>query len=79
MGVSSKHKESEPLTTDIDVHTNTIEGFWLGVKQAWYGTHGHYTRKYAPLYIAESCFKYSHRKDPDLFDGFLGRCFPIQV
>ena len=76
---TAKHKESEPLTTDIDVHTNTIEGFWTWIKRAWYGTHHHYTRKYAPLYIAKACFKYNNRKDTDLFDGFLVRCLPIQV
>ena len=76
---TAKHKESEPLTTDIDVHTNTIEGFWTWIKRAWYGTHHRYTRKYALLYIAEACFKYNHRGHLDLFDGFLSRCFPIQV
>ncbi len=76
---TAKHKESEPLTTDIDVHTNTIEGFWTLIKQAWYGIHHHYTRKYTPLYIAETTYRYSHRNDTDLFGSFLGRCFPIQA
>ena len=40
---TTKHKEEEPLTTDIDVHTNTIEGFWVGIKRAWYGIHHHFT------------------------------------
>ncbi len=43
-------------------HTNTIEGFWSLVKRAWYGTHHHYSNKYMPLYLAESCFKYNVRK-----------------
>ena len=74
---TAKHKEEEPLTTDIDVHTNTIEGFWTWIKRAWYGTHHRYTRKYAPLYIAEATFKYNHRKDIDLFGSFLTGCIPI--
>ena len=45
-----------------DVHTNSIEGFWAGVKRAWYGQHHHYTKKYTPLYIAESVFKYNTRQ-----------------
>ena len=74
-----KSKEEEPLTTDIDVHTNTIEGFWTLIKQSWYGIHHRYTRKYAPLYIAETTFRYNHRYDDDMFGSFLGRCFPIRV
>ncbi len=76
---TAKHKESEPLTTDIDVHTNTIEEFWTWIKHAWYSTHHRYTRKYALLYIAEACFKYNYREDTDLFGSFFSRCFPIQV
>ena len=76
---TAKHKEEEPLTTDIDVHTNTIEGFWTLVKQARYGIHHRYTRKYAPLYIAETTFRYNHRHDDDMFGSFLGRCFPTRV
>ena len=76
---TAKHKESEPLTTDIDVHTNTIEGFWTWIKRARYGTHHHYTRKYAPLYIAEACFKYNRRKNTDLFADFLSLCLPVTL
>ena len=75
----AKHKEEEPLTTDIDVHTNTIEGFWTWIKRAWYGTHHRYTRKYAPLYIAEACFKYNNRENIDLFGSFLSCCISRRV
>ena len=44
------------------VHTNTIEGFWLFVKRAWYGQHHHYSTGYTPLYLAEACYKYNHRE-----------------
>ena len=53
------------------IHTNTIEGFWSLVKRAWYGTHHHYSKKYAPLYIAEACWKYNHRNTENLFDVFM--------
>lgn len=39
---------------DGETHTNTIEGFWALVKRAWYGSHHHYTKRYMPLFIAES-------------------------
>ena len=46
---------------DGHVHTNNIEGFWALIKRAWYGSHHHYSRKYMPLYIAETCFKFNRR------------------
>lgn len=76
---TAKSKEEEPLTTEVDVHTNTIEGFWTLIKQAWYGIHHRYSRKYSPLYIAETTFRYNHRHDEDMFASFLGRCFSVRV
>ena len=58
------------------VHTNTIEGFWSLLKRAWYGSHHHYRRKFTPLYVAESCYKYNHRKDKKLLYTFMQACFP---
>lgn len=59
------------------IHTNTIEGFWAGFKRSWYGTHHHYHRKYAFLYIAECCYKYNIRNDPNPFGTFLEDCFVL--
>ena len=56
-------------------HTNTIEGFWGLVKRAWYGTHHHYSRKHAPKYIREACYKYNQRGNGDAFGTFLRGCF----
>jgi len=53
------------------VHTNTIEGVWSLVKRAWHGTHHHYAVKYLPLFIAESVWKYNHRKDQNAFGSFI--------
>ena len=58
-------------------HTNTVEGFWAGFKRSWYGTHHRYSRKYAPLYIAECCYKYNSRNDLKPFDIFLEGCFEV--
>ncbi len=53
------------------VHTNTIEGFWSLLKRAWYGSHHHYSRANAFLYVAEAAFKYNIRKVSDPFNAFL--------
>ena len=57
------------------IHTNTIEGFWAGFKRSWFGTHHWYKRKYAFLYVAEYCWKYNARSNPDAFGTFLKDCF----
>ena len=61
------------------IYTNGIEGFWAIIKRAWYGTHHHYTRKYASLYIAEATYKFNNRKSTDIFKQFLCECFSTQV
>ncbi len=57
-----------------DIHTNSIEGYWALVKRAWYGQHHHYTKKYTPLYIAESTFKYNNRNEDSkkVFSKIMG-------
>lgn len=54
-------KHADGYSDEGSVHTNTIEGFWSLIKRAWYGSHHHYSRKYMPLYIAETCFKFNRR------------------
>ena len=56
-------------------HTNTIEGFWALVKRAWFGQHHHYRKRFMPLYVAESCWKYNQRQNPNAFSTFLQGCF----
>ena len=60
---------------DGEIYTNTIEGVWSLLKRAWYGSHHHYTKQYTPLYVAEACFKYNHRKDDNAFGSFINGCF----
>lgn len=60
---------------DKTLHTNTIEGFWSLLKRAWYGSHHQYTKGWSPLFVAEACWKYNHRKDADSFNGLLRACF----
>jgi transposase-like protein len=52
---------------DGNTHTNSIESFWALIRRAWYGSHHHYSRKYMPLYIAETCYKYNRRKSATAF------------
>lgn len=66
------HKEQY---VDGAVHTNTIEGVWALIKRAWYGSHHHYSRHWMPLYIAEACWKYNHRKSDNAFSSFLRGLF----
>lgn len=56
---------------DGQIHTNSIESFWALVKRAWYGSHHHYSRKFMHLYIAEACYKYNARKQPNDFGRAL--------
>lgn len=56
---------------DGHTHTNSIEGFWALIKRAWYGSHHHYSRKYMPLYIAETCYKYNRRRSATAFNDSL--------
>ena len=59
---------------DGDTHTNTIESFWALIKRAWYGSHHHYKEGYIPLYVAEACWKYNHRRSRNAFGAFLQEC-----
>jgi transposase-like protein len=54
-------------TADGDVvTTNTIEGFWAGLKRQLHGTHHSVTRKHLHRYVSEAEFKYNNR---DVTDG----------
>ena len=49
-------------TTDGEcITTNTIEGFWAGLKRQLHGTHHAVTRKHLHRYVSEAEFKYNTR------------------
>lgn len=54
-----------------ETHTNTVEGFWSLIKRAWYGQHHHYSRGCADFYLCETAFKYSNRRNPNVFGDIL--------
>ena len=66
--VTINHSEAY---VDGPIHTNTIENFWSLLKRAWFGSHHHYRKRYTPLYVAEGCWKFNHRKHKDAFGSFL--------
>jgi len=66
------HKEAYAFG---ETHTNSIEGFWSLIKRSWYGSHHHYTRRFMPLFTAETCWKYNQRRNDDAFGTFMRGCF----
>lgn len=77
--VSQIKKEREIAKDGVKICTNQIEGFWFIIKQAWYSTHQHYSRKYAPLYIAEAVFRYNSRNNTHATETFLSGGFPARI
>ena len=61
---------------DGEVHTNTIESAWAVLKRAHHGSHHHYSRKWLPLYLAETGWKWNQRytKPEDSFARLLAGC-----
>ena len=59
----------------VDGDTNTIEGFWALLEQAWYGQHHHYKTRYMSFYVREACWKYNNRSNGNAFGGFMRECF----
>ncbi len=65
----------EILAVSNCTHRQTLEGFRSLLKRAWDGSRHHYARQTMPLYVAEACWKYNHRKDETPFDAFVKGCF----
>ena len=61
------------------VHTNTIEGLWSLIKRQWHGTHHHYSKRYAALYISELVYKYNARKLSGVFERFVRQSIRVQA
>lgn len=56
-------------------HTNNIESAWAGLKRSYYGTHHWYSKKWIHLYLAEACYKFNERRNPDIFGTFIKGVF----
>ena len=51
--------------TAMDIHTNSVEGFWSQLKRSIDGTYHHVTPEHLQEYADEYSFRYSHRKDEE--------------
>jgi transposase-like protein len=48
-----------------DIHTNSIEGYWMLSKNKLYARHHKMSRKYLPKYLAETDYKFNTRNNLD--------------
>jgi transposase-like protein len=57
------------------VHTQSIEGFWAGLKRQLEGTHHHVDAGYLNQYVQEQAYRYNTRKvsDQERFSQLLGQ------
>lgn len=58
---------------DCLVHTNTIEGFWSGLKRGIKGQHHSVSKAYLQNYIDERAFMYNNRKNPNIWQTLVER------
>lgn len=54
-----------------DVHTNTVESFWVLLKRGIVGQYHKVSLRYLPKYIDEFCYRWNHRQDEDLWASTL--------
>lgn len=59
------------------IHTNTIEGFWALLKRGIVGQYHKVSIRYLDRYIDEFCFRYNHRKNPDVFNLMISRAVGV--
>lgn len=48
-----------------DIHVNTAESYFALIKRQYVGAHHHYSKKYMDRYVAETSFRWEHRKESD--------------
>ena len=67
------HSKGEYVSAkDKSIHTNTIEGFFSILKRSIKGNYIAISKKYLPMYLAQTQFSYNHRNiKTDLFDYFM--------
>jgi transposase-like protein len=70
----SRISHVQKVYVDGDVHTNTIEGFWMLVKSGLQGAYHGVSTKHLQSYLDEYAFRYNHREDGrGMFGAFLSR------
>jgi transposase len=56
-----------------DSYTQNIENLWSTMKPRWRGTFKHISPKYLQKYVDEYVWRYSHRKDVNMFWSLMGK------
>lgn len=56
-----------------DIHTNSIEGYWMLSKTKLYARHHQMSRKYLPKYLAETDYKFNNREQLDVTKDIIKR------
>ena len=59
---------------DGDVHTNTIDGFWMLLKNGLRGVHHGVSAKHLQAYLDEYTFRYNNSRDRrGMFNAMISR------
>lgn len=62
-----------------DVHTNSIEGFWGGLKRGIYGVYRVVSKKYLQAYADEYSWRYNHRTlGGGMFEALLNQVVEVR-
>lgn len=71
---------SAKVYVDGNVHTNTIEGFWMLLKNGIRGVYHSVGKDYLQTYVNEYTFRYNHRKDETpMFTTIKGRVTRVRA
>jgi transposase-like protein len=56
-----------------NIHTNSIESFWAILKRGMIGQYHKVSARHLGKYVDEFCYRYNHRRDPNVFALTLSR------
>ncbi len=62
-----------------NVHTNTIEVFWSLLKRGMIGQYHQVSVRHLQQYVNEFCYRYNHRKNPEIFEHTLQKALRIEA
>ncbi|MBZ5520835.1 MAG: IS1595 family transposase [Acidobacteriia bacterium] len=60
-----------------EIHTNTIESFWGLLKRGIVGQYHKVTLRHLHQYITAFCYRFNHRKNPDVFNLTIARALGV--
>lgn len=62
-----------------NIHTNNIESFWAILKRGMIGQYHKVSARHLGKYVDEFCYRYNHRKDPNVFALTLSRAVGVMA